>query len=214
MKNDPLATTLKWSVAERPIPGENQSGDGHLVVETADGWLLAVVDGLGHGRGAAEVRRTFLEVLRGHAEEPVTKLFRLGNEALRNTRGCVGSLVSIDRGKGMLTWFGVGNVEGVLLHRHGNGNGFSSEYITTRGGVVGYRLPELLPASLRLADNDILVLATDGIKSGFIDWLDPALSPRQLADTILSRYAKPVDDALVLVARWNTPLPQATEGLP
>ncbi len=211
--DDSVTTSLMWSVAERPIPGENESGDGHLVMETAEGWLLAVVDGLGHGHGAAEAAETFLAVLRRHAEEPLTNLFQLGNEALRNTRGCVGSLACIDRGEGRLTWFGVGNVEGVLLHGNGNGSGFSSEYIVNRGGIVGYRLPELLPATLRLTDNDMLVLATDGIKSEFIDWLDPALSPRQLADTILSRCAKPIDDALVLAARWNRLALRPTEIL-
>lgn len=205
--------TLTWSVAERPLPGENESGDGHLVVEITTGWLLAVVDGLGHGPEAAEVRRSSLAALRCHAEEPLAELFRHCNEALRSTRGCVGSLVGIDRGKGLLTWLGVGNVEGVLLHEKGNGSGFSSDYITTRGGIVGYRLPELLPASVQLADNDLLVLATDGIKGDFIEWLDPALSPCKLAEIILLHCAKPIDDALVLVARWNSALMRPTEML-
>lgn len=212
--DDSVVTTLMWSVAERPIPGENESGDGHLVVEISNGWLLAVVDGLGHGPEAAMVRKSFLAVLDRHAEKPLPELFRLCDKALRNTRGCVGSLVGIDRGKGTLTWLGVGNVEGVLLHAKRSGNHCNSDYITTRGGIVGYRLPELLPASLSLADNDTLVLATDGIKGDFVEWLDPALPPRQLADAILSRCAKPVDDALVLVARWNSLLMRPTEILP
>jgi negative regulator of sigma-B (phosphoserine phosphatase) len=207
-----LAGTLIWSIAERPLPGEIESGDGHLVAETTNGWLLAAVDGLGHGHEAAEVRKAFLAVLRDHAEEPLVELFQLCNAALRNTRGCVASLAGIDSGKGMLTWLGVGNVEGVLFHAKGNGDSISSDYITTRGGIVGYRLPELLPSSLQLADNDLLVLATDGIKSDFIEWLDPALAPRQLAGTILSHCAKPIDDALVLVARWRSPRRRSKEN--
>lgn len=204
---------MAWSVAGRPFPGEHESGDGHLVAETTNGWLLAVVDGLGHGPQAAEARKAFITALRHHAEEPPTELFRLCDTALRSTRGCVGSVVAIDRSEGLLSWLGVGNVEGVVLRMTGNGKAFSSEYITSRGGIVGYRLPELLPSSLRLADNDILVLATDGITGNFLDWLDPAQSTDLLADAILNHCAKSTDDALVLVARWSSSLPGARESV-
>ncbi len=202
---------LDWSVAQRPFPGERESGDGHLVVEISSGWLLAVVDGLGHGSGAADARRACIETIARHAEKPLTTLFRLSDEALKSTRGCVGSLVVIDRNQGRLEWCGVGNVEGVLVHADGQEQAARTEYITSRGGIIGYRLPDLQPTSPQFMDNDLLVLATDGIDTGFVQLINQRRPPDQLAAAILELCAKPTDDALVLAARWQFP-PSRSKG--
>jgi len=49
---------------------------------------------------------------------------------------------------------------------------------------------------------DTLVLATDGIASGFLSDVSSRDEPQRLADHILDRYGKGTDDALVLVARY------------
>jgi negative regulator of sigma-B (phosphoserine phosphatase) len=67
---------------------------------------------------------------------------------------------------------------------------------------VGLQVPSLRTAVLPVAPGDTLVLATDGIRSGFAEKLSPEASPQQLADGILARDVKGTDDALVLVARY------------
>lgn len=196
---------LGWSVAARALPGEEQSGDNHFVAKTATGWLLAVADGLGHGPEAAVAGRAFVEVLKNHVEEGPVELIRLCHEALKknNTRGCAATVVTIDRARCLLSWVGVGNVEGVIRHAHPAAS--ATEYITMRGGIVGYRIPNLQESFLRLQDGDILVLATDGIAGDFIQAIGSLHPhpPAKLAGDILGRYAKSTDDALVLVARWS-----------
>ena len=201
---------LDWGVAARPLPGQTESGDTHFVERTSAGWLLAVADGLGHGPEAAAASRALVEVLANHAEEPLVDLIRRCHERLRTTRGIALSLVSIEIASSTLTWIGVGNVEGVL--RHFAPSSPQTQYITLRGGIVGYRLPELQPSVLPLTDGDILALATDGIREGFAEALDPEHSPQTVAEHILARYAKPNDDALVLAAQWRIPstLPPAS----
>lgn len=194
---------LEWGVATRALPGEAQAGDNHFVARTATGWLLAVVDGLGHGPEAAVAGRAFVEVLSCNIEEPPVELIRLCHAALRNTRGCAASVVTIDRTRSLLTWVGVGNVEGVI--RHVLPTDSPTEYITMRGGIVGYRIPALQSSFLRLRDGDTLVMATDGIAGDFVRIIDLPHPPEVLANCILGRYAKPTDDALVLVARWRFP---------
>jgi len=44
-----ISGLIWWGVAERALPGQTVSGDKYLVKPLADGVLLAVVDGLGHG---------------------------------------------------------------------------------------------------------------------------------------------------------------------
>lgn len=190
---------LEWFIATRPFPGEEHCGDSHLVAETATGWLLAVADGLGHGAEAAVASRSLMEVVRRHLDESPDRLIRLCHEALKNTRGSAATVATIDRKRCLLSWAGVGNVEGVIRHAD---PALPREYITMRGGIIGARIPGLQPSFLQLQDGDILVLATDGIDCRFVQAMGLPHPPDKLAGYILERYAKPYDDALVLVARY------------
>jgi serine/threonine protein phosphatase PrpC len=203
---------LDWGVAARALPGEERSGDDHFVVETTKGWLLAVADGLGHGPEAAVASTAFVEVLKRHIEEPPVELIRLCHEALKDTRGIAATVVTIDRARCLLSWAGVGNVEGVIRHAHPATS--PTEYITMRGGIVGYRIPGLQPSVLRFQDGDTLVMATDGIDGDFVRAIGSPHPPAQLAESILDRYAKSTDDALVLVARWRFIATVQEEGPP
>jgi len=194
---------LQWSVAGRPMPGEELSGDNYLVVRTPTGWLLAVVDGLGHGPEAAAAGSALISTFVDHVEVDLVQLVRFGHEALKGTRGCACALAAIDSRQCLLGWIGIGNVEGVV-HRIQVERLFA-EYITMRGGIVGYRLPNLQPTFVNLDDGDLLVMATDGINSDFVQMI-AGRDPERLSASILNNYAKSTDDALVLVACWR---PQA-----
>lgn len=192
---------VDWAVASRAHPDQVESGDRHLVAPFRAGLLLAAVDGLGHGSEAALAACTALEVLEAHRAEPVVELVRRCHKALAATRGAVMSLASVDALARTLSWIGVGNVEGVLLRANPGANP-PRQTLLLRGGVVGYQMPGLRAALLRIAPGDTLILATDGIRSDFATHLDPAAPPRQIADCILSEHGRTPDDALVLVARF------------
>jgi len=72
-----------------------------------------------------------------------------------------------------------------------------------RGGVVGYVLPALRPGRVRLQRDDVLVLATDGVRPVFGGWPSPSEAPAAVAERILDAQARESDDALVLVARYR-----------
>ena len=192
---------LEWSVATRTMSGEIECGDAHLVVELPGGALVAVVDGLGHGREAAVAAREAVATLTQHADEPVVPLLQRCHGQLRATRGVVMTLASFRAADATVTWLGVGNVEGFLLRANAAAIP-ARESVLLRGGVVGYEIPPLRPATHRVAAGDTLVLATDGIRSAFAEGLDVAVPPREMAAGVLARHAKDTDDALVLVARW------------
>lgn len=198
---------LDWAVAARPLAGQPVSGDLHLVAPFPGGVLLAVVDGLGHGPAAAAAAQVAVEVLAKHAELPVSELLQRCQAALGRLRGVVMSLASLETAAHTLTWVGVGNVEAALL-RSLPGGGILRERLLLWGGIVGQSLGSLRPASLRLARADVLVLATDGIDSDFLDvafleGVHSGRSAQELADGVLRRHALPKDDALVLVARYE-----------
>src|SRR6266508_2143354 len=194
---------IEWGVATLALPGETQSGDLHLVKPVGTGALVAVVDGLGHGAEAASAAQAAVAALERHATESPVPLIERCHRALHGTRGAVMSVALFARRERSMTWFGIGNVEGLLLYGDGAArSGSPRASLVTRGGIVGSELPRLHPVVLPIAPGDTLIFATDGIREGFADGLSPEAPPQQLADQILARHGKGTDDALVLVARY------------
>ena len=194
---------IDWGVATLAHAGEKESGDLHLVKQVGRGVLVAAVDGLGHGAEAAAAARAAVAALDRYAEESLSPLVRRCHEALAGSRGVVMSLAYLGGVQPSLTWLGVGNVEGLVLHAAPNRRPARASLVT-RGGIVGgAELPPLRTDVVPMAPGDLLIFATDGIRGGFSEGLQTDATPQQLADEILARYGKGTDDALVLVARYE-----------
>ena len=191
---------VEYAVATFVLPGESEAGDHHLVCCNQRGILIAAIDGIGHGEEAANAAKTAISILQANVEEPVISLVERCHEGLRSTRGVVLSLASIDPEHGMMTWLGVGNVQGVLM-RAAAQKASVQEVLLLRGGVVGSQLPVLQAAVLPIAKGDTLVFVTDGIRGEFVEGLSTLESPQRAADRILKQHGRGNDDALVLVVR-------------
>lgn len=191
---------LESAFATWTLAGQ-ESGDRHLVRAYSNGALVAVVDALGHGPEAAVVARLAIATLEFGPDQPVAGLMKRCDDALRATRGAVLSLATFDKRRSTVSWLGVGNVEGVLLG--GAGTGLKRHALLLRGGVVGYRLPSLQPTTVDVRRGDLLILATDGVRSDFADGISLLAEPQEIANGIMERCAKRSDDALVVVARWT-----------
>jgi negative regulator of sigma-B (phosphoserine phosphatase) len=193
---------LDWGVASSAHPGQRESGDLHLVLDTPGGCLAAAVDGLGHGAEAAAAARRAVAVLAAGADESVIALVRRCHRELVGTRGVTMSLATFNAADDTMTWLAIGNVEGVLL-RADPRSSRPMESILMRAGVVGLDLPRLQASVTTISAGDLVVLATDGIRRSFVDLIYPADQPQALAERVLRFHAKGTDDALVLVARYR-----------
>jgi len=191
---------VEYGVAKFVLPGQGESGDHHLVCCNHSGILIAAIDGIGHGEEAANASKTAAALLRSSAEEPIISLVEQCHEKLRATRGVVLSLACIDPEHGMMTWLGVGNVQGVLLRADAK-KGKVKESLLLRGGVVGSQLPPLQATVIPIVKGDTLFFATDGVRSDFSVTLSAQENPQRAADRILEQYRRGDDDALALVAR-------------
>jgi phosphoserine phosphatase RsbX len=191
---------VEYGVAIFVLPGQGESGDHYLVCCNQTGILVAALDGIGHGEEAASAAKAAVSILKAGAREPVISLLQRCHEGLRSTRGVVLSLASIDPEHGMMTWLGVGNVQGVLM-RAGAQKGSAQEVLLLRAGVVGSQLPALQAAVLPIAKGDTLVFVTDGVRSEFAEGLSALEPPQRTADKILRQHCRGNDDALVLVVR-------------
>ena len=188
-----------WGVAARPLAGEQESGDLHVVCPFEGGALVAVIDALGHGAPAAAVARRAAATLEARAGQPIDRIVRHCHDALQGTRGVVLSIASIQIDDSTMEFLGVGNIETLLVAADAGGAGRAT--LLTRRGVVGGGLPVLRPLTVPLAAGDTLCFATDGVDPRFTSDRPQRLPPQQMAETILARYGKSSDDALVLVVR-------------
>ncbi|HXA82877.1 MAG TPA: SpoIIE family protein phosphatase [Methylomirabilota bacterium] len=191
---------LEYGLAKHAHVGGGESGDLHVVCCNQNGMMIAVIDGIGHGEEAAEAARTAGALLQSSMDEPVISLMERCHEKLRGTRGAVLSMAFISPEQKMMTWIGVGNVQGVLVRANGV-RGNAQEPLLLRAGVVGSILPALQASVLPVSRGDTVFFATDGIQTDFSTSLSGRENPQKAADRILSHYRSGNDDALVLVAR-------------
>lgn len=198
-------SVIQCAWAGRPLGGRgeaSESGDLHLVATFDGGALVALIDGLGHGAEAASASEAAVRTLQASPSEPVLTLVRRCHESLRKTRGAAMSLASFRARDSMLSWAGIGNVDGVLFRADPLAEP-RRQFLLLRSGVVGYRLPPLREDVLQVSRGDTLIMATDGIRSGFSEELPLQRNPQEIADLILTRHGRPSDDALVIVVRYR-----------
>jgi negative regulator of sigma-B (phosphoserine phosphatase) len=197
---------FEWNVASRALPGEQMSGDLHLVRPRNDGALVAVVDGLGHGSEAAEAAKKAIESLNAHPEESIISLVRRSHDELKATRGVAMTIALFNHRENTVAALGIGNVEATLLRANPDVNP-QHEDVLLRGGVVGYQLPALGATVFPLYPGDLMVFATDGIRNDFTEGINSAELPQRVVDQILGQSFRGNDDALVLAIRYRgTPL--------
>jgi serine phosphatase RsbU (regulator of sigma subunit) len=158
---------------------------------------IAVIDGLGHGVDAAAASTRAVSALDAHPGLGPADALRLCHAALVGSRGAAISIACVDPEQDALVYAGVGNVEAHLWqpeHR---------ERLIAYRGIVGSVMPTVRAFTLPLGQEWTLVLHSDGVSARF----DPSAvdvpipwEPEMLAQAILARYARPTDDAVVVVA--------------
>jgi hypothetical protein len=198
----PRDLKIETAFATLPLPGQVESGDLSLVKRVGPGTLIAVVDGLGHGEEAASAAHAAVGALDRHSRDPLIDLVRHCHAALVGLRGVVLGLAYLDPQAATMTWLGVGNVGGILLHADPASRP-SRVTLVPNAGFIGAEPTHPTTRVVPLTPGDTVILFSDGIRDGFAESLVLAHSPREIADFVITRHVKGTDDALVLVARYG-----------
>jgi phosphoserine phosphatase RsbX len=199
------ALALHYGIASRAMAGEAVCGDVAVLAERTTGFLLAAIDGVGHGEQALLAARAAADILESNPSDPIVALVERCHAALRGTRGVAMGVAAIHCARRRLTWLGVGNVQGLLV-RSTIGSGSTHEVLLQRAGLVGGQLPRLYTSSVPLLDGDIVALATDGVRADFASGLVGSGGPQRVADCTLASLGQRGDDALVVVAQVSEKL--------
>jgi anti-sigma regulatory factor (Ser/Thr protein kinase) len=188
-----------------PMHGQTGCGDDWMIIVDRRRLSVMLVDGLGHGVGAAEAAAAATSTFsRLGPIAPPAALVTL-HTALRGTRGAALSIATIDEAARTVAFSGVGNVDGRVL---GDGG---AEHLSAQNGIVGHTMPTPRGTAASWPGEARLVMHSDGISSRWrIDAYPGLLTahPALLAGVIYRDFSRERDDATILVLA-TTPVARA-----
>ncbi|MEU2683273.1 SpoIIE family protein phosphatase [Streptomyces hygroscopicus] len=186
-----------------PAEGEEECGDARAIVDTDSGRTAVVLDGLGHGRLAAEAAQAALRTFHAEPDRPLPEVLARMNQALRHTRGAAVGLLRLHPDRA--DYCGIGNIRALALSPGG-----VSHRLTGQPGVVGWGMPTPRVHGFPLPRGATAVLHSDGVDARWA--LDPPpfvlrLPPPLLSAALAHGHRRVRDDATVLAARSPLRLP-------
>jgi anti-sigma regulatory factor (Ser/Thr protein kinase) len=181
-----------------PAPGETLCGDAWAALPVVDGLKLMIVDGLGHGALASDAAQHAVTAFRALVARPVDQIIDGVHGALRSTRGAAVGVAAIDTRRRLLTFAGVGNIQGAIVAEG------PVRHTVSHGGIAGHGAPRVQVFSYPWPDGAMLVMASDGITTHWTLDAYPGLRQRDpllIASILYRDFARGRDDATVVVAR-------------
>jgi negative regulator of sigma-B (phosphoserine phosphatase) len=183
---------MRMSHISLPKAGELANGDAAFCrFDEGPRFLLALIDGLGHGPEAAKVAKSAIERLgEVSLQANLIEIMENLHHHLRGTRGAAATVCLIREGR--IAACGVGNVE---LRSAETPIPF-----VFSPGILGARVQKfrVCEAPLRLGTR--LIMFSDGISTRLRLDSFRALPPKEACAAIMEKARKSEDDATVLVA--------------
>ena len=181
-----------------PLRGEAECGDAWRIVLGPQRTCVLLVDGLGHGPGAAAAADIAITMFPRLASDSPEAMLMAMSSAMRDSRGAAVSVVVLDDAAQLARFAGVGNVDARVLVSA------EAEYFVPQNGIIGHTLPAVRSTSVAWTAGAYLVMHSDGISARWRVDAYPGLCtahPALIAGVIYRDFGRPRDDATVLVLR-------------
>ncbi|MHC1585767.1 MAG: SpoIIE family protein phosphatase [Candidatus Syntropharchaeia archaeon] len=184
---------MRFGIATRAKVGESVNGDGYFI--KSDGFaLIAVIDGVGHGREANIATEKVISFLEENYRMDPAEIIRRCNLILRRTRGVVMGIAMIK--EKTLTYTGIGNIAGIIKKKN------TERHLTSLSGIVGYNLRKVMKFFYPYEEGDIIIMFSDGISKHFrISDYDFSMGLQAVAEAILEEHGKENDDATIVIGQ-------------
>ncbi len=188
---------IKVSVISRPYTGFSVNGDCYYIRSLEDRDIIAVVDGLGHGRDAHKAASHAVKIIEENTQNSIEDIIKQTNTALKNTRGAVIALFIVYKFTNEFEMISIGNID----CRHIVAD--STVKLLSYNGYVGAYSGSCKSRKHIYSKGDMLVLCSDGISSkwevgNYAEGV--AKSPSLLCNMVFNEYERHNDDATILVA--------------
>ena len=180
------------------VAGEEQCGDAWDQEPQAGGVAVLVVDGLGHGAGAADAARECVRAFRRHGgASPAARVAAL-HQALRATRGAALAVAEIDIAGQTVRFAGLGNIAATVYGPR------SVRHLVSHHGIAGHAAQRITEYAYPWPPGATLVMHSDGVAT--LRDLEPypglmQRDPGIIAGVLYRDFGRPRDDATVVVAR-------------
>ena len=179
-------------------PGEARCGDAWAEERRADGVMLLVVDGLGHGAGAADAADAAVAAFRSARFEPPARRLNAVHVALRPTRGGAAGIADIDLTARAVRFAGIGNIGAMVL------DGETPRFLMSHNGTLGHTVRKIAEVSVPWPSRGTLVMYSDGLGTPRDLSAYPGLMERHaslVAGVLWRDLARGRDDVTVVVAK-------------
>jgi serine phosphatase RsbU (regulator of sigma subunit) len=188
---------IQYAQSVRPYRGESVSGDVAVLRAQDSGLLFGIVDGSGHGPEAFRVAHRLSQAIAEEESCSPGDLLRALHRHAAGTRGAAVGLAFLDCTSHRLTYAGIGNVHIRVL-------GARSWRGVSRDGIVGERMPGILPQAVGVSTGDVIVVASDGVSESSRSTAllrGSTLAASEIADKVILEAGKATDDASCVVVK-------------
>lgn len=195
-KNVHLNGLMRYGIVSVPAHGSEINGDAYVIMESGRNILMAVIDGLGHGKEAYDASGEAANYIAANHTGSLSVIMEGCHHALLRTRGAAIGLVRADLEAGKITFSGVGNVSARI-----KGNTVLKP--VSSPGIVGYNFKRTVENEYPYHKGDVIVLYSDGISGGF----DPAgivtgnNDLQMPAEDAVREFGKDSDDNTIIVGK-------------
>ncbi len=179
--------------------GVDDCGDTGLI-RVYDGYcFMALIDALGHGKGAHETAIQAEAFLSTRYDRDLIRILNGLHLFLAGTRGVAAGVCRLDLNSGVLSYAGIGNICMRI---------FGPRYrrLVNRNGVVGYIAGSPRQQQTSLSPGDIFVMSSDGVKEHFDPACDPGIlegNARDICREIMNKLGKNNDDVSCIALRYG-----------
>ncbi len=183
----------------RPYFGQRVSGDAIFTKETDRGFLIVIIDVLGHGAEAHELALKIVDYLEGNYSEDVIEMVEQLHEHLKETRGAAAGLCFLNFETGQVSYVGVGNT---VIRKFGK----TEASLMSKDGVLGLNMHNPKEENMSVSTGDVLLLYTDGVSSHFRREQYPSIvidDVRKIANKVVRDFGKDYDDASCIALRYT-----------
>lgn len=195
---EPANERLEIAGMALPYPGEQVCGDGWVFQRETDRTIALLVDGIGHGIGAADAAHEAIATFQKYANSsPGESLLRI-HEALRKTRGAVAAIAEVRPLQKTLLFAGVGNISARLLEPD------QSRSLISHNGTLGSTIPRVQEFQFAWSPQSTLILHSDGLHSRWDLGAYAGLvmkHPAIIVGALLRDFRRERDDASALVIK-------------
>jgi anti-sigma regulatory factor (Ser/Thr protein kinase) len=181
-----------------PKPGEPVSGDCWSIEKIGDKYRVLLVDGLGHGLGAAEAANQAVVLFKKYKIKDLHEIVQLLHQGLQRSRGVVLSVTEIDSTKGKLTQIGVGNISTKIITQT------KIQNLLSVNGTIGFHYNKLYINEIQIEEKSLVILHSDGISNHWDNFSFEKLwnhHPSIIAGLLYHSYGRTTDDASCIVIK-------------